>query len=51
MKKIIKKVERFMEFGGIKKEITFLIVSGIALIISIFDFFSLEACFVGLIEC
>ena len=39
MKKIIKKVERFMELKKKKKEITFLIVSGIALIISIFDFF------------
>lgn len=53
MKKIIKKVERFMEFGGIKKEITFLIVSGIALIISIFDFFSLpfDTAWVAIVLC
>ena len=53
MKTIIKKVERFMEFGGIKKEITFLIVSGIALIISIFDFFSLpfDTAWVAIVLC
>lgn len=37
MKTIIEKTERFLEIGGIKKEITFLILSGIALLISIFD--------------
>lgn len=53
MKKSIKKIERFMEFGGIKKEITFLIVSGIALIISIFDFFSLpfDTAWVAIVLC
>ena len=37
MKTMIEKAERFLEFGGIKKEIVFLILSGIALIISMFD--------------
>lgn len=39
MKQILKKMEHIMEFGGMKKDITLLVISGIALIISIFDFF------------
>ncbi len=37
MKQAAKKLESFMEIGGIKKDIVFLIISGIALAISIFD--------------
>ena len=32
----MKRLEQFLEWGGIKKEITFLVLSGIALILSIF---------------
>ena len=35
MKKIIEKVEAFMELGGTKKDIVFLALSGLSLIISI----------------
>lgn len=40
MKKIIKKVESFKEWGGIKKDVICLIVSAVALILSIFDVFT-----------
>lgn len=36
MKESVKKLEALMEIGGIKKDICFLVISGIALIISIF---------------
>ena len=35
------KVEQLLEFGGLPKDILFLTLSGIALLISIFDWFSL----------
>ena len=35
MKKIIEKIEEFMELGGTKKNIAFLVISGISLLISI----------------
>lgn len=41
MKKVIEGIERFLELGGIKKDITLLAVSGIALIISIIKPFEL----------
>ena len=41
MKKLIEKAEWFLELGGIKKDIIFLILSGIALIISILNVVSL----------
>ena len=37
MKKVTEKLEQFLELGGTKKEIILLIISGIALLISIFD--------------
>ena len=37
MKNAVEKVESFLELGGIKKDIVLLIISGIALLISIFD--------------
>ena len=36
MKSLMKKLEDFLEIGGTKKDITFLVISGIALICSIF---------------
>lgn len=36
MKKVMEKMEWFLELGGTKRDIMFLILSGIALIISIF---------------
>ena len=37
MKLAMEKLEHFLELGGTKKDITLLVISGIALIISIFD--------------
>ena len=37
MDNMIKKIEHFMELGGIKKDILFLVIGGISLIISLFD--------------
>ena len=37
MHKLIRGTEKMLEFGGIKKDILFLVLSGIALVISIFD--------------
>lgn len=42
MKTIIEKIEYLLEFGGIKKEIILLIISGIALLISVFDLIQLQ---------
>ena len=36
MKNVIEKIEKFMELGGIKKDVALLVISGIALIVSIF---------------
>ena len=53
MKKVVKKIELLMELGGIKKDITFLIISGIALIISIFELLPLpfDAAWISIILC
>lgn len=37
MKGFIEKLEELLELGGTKRDIVFLIISGIALLISIFD--------------
>lgn len=37
MKKVTDKLEQLLEFGGTKRDILFLVISGIALLISIFD--------------
>ncbi len=37
MEKVTEKLEAFLEWGGVKKDVTCLILSGIALLISIFD--------------
>ncbi len=53
MKKVIEKVEAFMELGGTKKDITFLVISGIALLLSIFDVLDLpfDIAWVAIILC
>jgi heavy metal translocating P-type ATPase len=53
LKKIIEKMETFLELGGIKKDITLLIISGIALVISIFHLIPLpfDAAWVAIILC
>lgn len=53
MKKIIEKVEWFMDLGGAKKDIALLIISGVALIISIFNLIPLpfDAAWIAIILC
>lgn len=53
MKKLIKSLEHFLEWGGIKKDVVLLSVSGIALILSLFDFVSLpfDIAWVAIILC
>ena len=53
MKKIIEKAESFMELGGTKKDIVFLVLGGLSLIISIFDLIPLpfDAAWVAIILC
>lgn len=41
MKKLMGKLGQLLELGGTRKDITFLVISGIALIISLFDFLPL----------
>ncbi|WP_343208396.1 cation-translocating P-type ATPase [Anaerolentibacter hominis] len=49
----MKKLERFLEWGGVKKEIIFLVISGVSLLISLFDLFSLpfHAAWAAIILC
>ena len=53
MKRVIEKVEAFMELGGTKKDIIFLILSGISLLISIFHLVPLpfDAAWIAIILC
>lgn len=53
MKQFIKGMESLLEFGGIKKDIIFLAVSGIALLISIFDILHLpfDMAWVAIVLC
>ena len=37
MKRFMKRIEEILETGGIKKDIALLAVSGVALLVSIFD--------------
>ena len=37
MKRLMEKLEQLLELGGTKKDIVLLVLSGIALVISIFD--------------
>lgn len=53
MKKTMEKLEQLMDLGGTKKDIMFLILSGIALMISIFDLIpmSFDTAWVAIILC
>lgn len=53
MKQIIEKLEDFLEWGGMKREVVLLTLSGMALLISIFDLFALpvDAAWVAIILC
>ena len=53
MKKFIEKVEAIMELGGTKKEVVFLILSGLSLVISVFDLVPLpfDIAWVAIILC
>ena len=53
MNKIIEKAEYFMELGGTKKDITFLILGGLSLIVSLFELIPLpfDAAWVAIILC
>ena len=53
MHKLILGTEKMLEFGGIKKDILFLVLSGIALVISIFDLLPLpfDAAWIAILLC
>ena len=53
MKKLMYGLEHLLELGGVKKDITLLVISGIALIISIFDLIPLpfDAAWAAIILC
>lgn len=53
MKKAMKKLEAFLEIGGIKKDITLLVISGIALLLSILKVIALpfDMAWVAIILC
>lgn len=53
MNKFIEKTEAFMELGGIRKDIAFLVLGGLSLIISLFDLITLpfDAAWIAIILC
>ena len=53
MRTLVQKTEVFLEWGGIKKEITLLAISGVALVVSIFDLLPLpfDAAWVAIVLC
>ena len=53
MRTLVQKTEAFLEWGGIKKEITLLAISGVALVVSIFDLLPLpfDAAWVAIVFC
>lgn len=53
MKKIIEKMEGFLEIGGIKKDVAFLVLGGCSLAVSIFDIIPLpfDAAWIAIILC
>ena len=53
MRTLVQKTEAFLEWGGIKKEITLLALSGVALVVSIFDLLPLpfDAAWVAIVLC
>ncbi len=48
---MVKKLESFLEWGGIKKEIVLLLISLIALVMSFFDFLPFEASWIAIVLC
>lgn len=51
MRTLLQKTEAFLEWGGIKKEITLLAISGVALVASIFDLLPFDAAWVAIVLC
>ena len=53
MRTLVQKTEAFLEWGGIKKEITLLTISGVALVASIFDLLPLpfDAAWAAIVLC
>lgn len=53
MKNFIEKLEQLMELGGLKKDIIFLILSGISLLVSLFDLILLpfDAAWIAIVFC
>ena len=53
MKKIAEKLEELLEKGGLKKDITFLVIGGLALLVSIFDFIPMpfDAAWIAIVLC
>ena len=53
MKKMIEKLEAFMELGGVKKDVIFLALGGVSLIVSLFDLIPLpfDAAWIAIILC
>lgn len=53
MKQVAAKLEHFLELGGVKKDIALLVLSGIALVISIFDLLPLpfDAAWLAILLC
>ena len=51
MRTLVQKTEAFLEWGGIKKEITLLAISGVALVVSIFDLLPFDAAWVAILLC
>ena len=50
---MVERLEWFLELGGMKKDIVLLVISGIALVVSIFDLWSLpfEPAWVAIVLC
>ena len=53
MKQLIKKLEYFLDLGGTKKDIVLLIISGVALLVSVFNLISLplDAAWIAIVLC
>ena len=53
MKKWTEKIEHFMELGGMKKDIVLLVISGISLLVSLFDLLPLpfDAAWIAILLC
>lgn len=51
MEKIIEKLESFLEIGGVKKDIICLVISEIALLLSIFNLVDIETSWIAIVLC